>query len=153
MKKIIRLTESDLHNIITESVNRILKETMGDPTGSVLDAFENWMQRNNIECGYYENPASGYIETIRGVRVKAPNVDVQLSNEDMMEYAIEHYPEWQPTEEDLIQWFNDDAPGLDVNDFVNMMNEQAEEESNNSYDDWYEDIDFHIYEQQLNREF
>lgn len=32
MKKIIRLTESDLHNIIKDSVNRILKETrFGSP--------------------------------------------------------------------------------------------------------------------------
>ena len=31
MKKIIRLTESDLHNIVKKSVNKILKETvMGD---------------------------------------------------------------------------------------------------------------------------
>ncbi len=30
MKKVIRLTESDLHNIIKKSVNRILKESLGD---------------------------------------------------------------------------------------------------------------------------
>ena len=30
MKKIVRITESDLHNIIKESVGKILKETSGD---------------------------------------------------------------------------------------------------------------------------
>ena len=31
-KKIIKLTESDLHRIVKESVNRILNECMGDET-------------------------------------------------------------------------------------------------------------------------
>ena len=31
MKKLIRLTESDLHRIVKESVNRILNEGYGDP--------------------------------------------------------------------------------------------------------------------------
>ena len=30
MKKIVRITESDLHNIIKESIGKILKETSGD---------------------------------------------------------------------------------------------------------------------------
>ena len=30
MKKIIRLTESDLHGIVKQSVNRILKESLGN---------------------------------------------------------------------------------------------------------------------------
>lgn len=38
MKKIIRLTESDLHNIVKESVNRILKEA--EDGGWVVDSSE-----------------------------------------------------------------------------------------------------------------
>jgi hypothetical protein len=34
MKQIIRLTESDLRNIVKESVNRILKERRYGPFGS-----------------------------------------------------------------------------------------------------------------------
>ena len=46
MRKIIRLTESDLHNIVKESVNRILKEeglggtssfSLNSPAGGVSD--------------------------------------------------------------------------------------------------------------------
>lgn len=40
MKKTIRLTESDLHRIIKESVNRILKE-------SDYDNYFDWAKRSN----------------------------------------------------------------------------------------------------------
>ena len=39
MKKVIRLTESDLHKIVKESVNKILKETMGAEPGVQNDSF------------------------------------------------------------------------------------------------------------------
>jgi hypothetical protein len=45
MKRIIRLTESDLHRIVKESVNKILKEVKGytyDPTdGRYYDKYGN----------------------------------------------------------------------------------------------------------------
>ena len=45
-KKLIRLTESDLHNIVKESVNRILKESLDshmmiDDKNRVFDTFKN----------------------------------------------------------------------------------------------------------------
>jgi hypothetical protein len=39
MKKIIRLTENDLHRIVKESVNKILNETMGAEPGVQNDSF------------------------------------------------------------------------------------------------------------------
>ncbi len=54
MKKRIRLTESDLHRIVKESVNRVLKETNGNDTidrewyskrGAILDDDEEYIAR------------------------------------------------------------------------------------------------------------
>ena len=39
MKKVIRLTENDLHTIVKESVSKILKETMGAEPGIQNDSF------------------------------------------------------------------------------------------------------------------
>ena len=39
MKKVIRLTENDLHRIVKESVSKILKETMGAEPGVQNDSF------------------------------------------------------------------------------------------------------------------
>ena len=39
MKKVIRLTENDLHRIVKESVSKILKETMGAEPGAQSDSF------------------------------------------------------------------------------------------------------------------
>lgn len=44
MKKIIKLTESDLHRIVKESVNRILSEEVD--TGQVMPAYERNMMRH-----------------------------------------------------------------------------------------------------------
>ena len=80
MKKIIRLTENDLHNIIRQSVNRILKEDVlgddwreneEDQENSVLnnyEPFESQMQMDmqdhdwsgqgeeDIDPTFYDNP-------------------------------------------------------------------------------------------------
>lgn len=49
MKQIIRLTESDLHKIVKESVNRIIREWNGDRD---IDPDEDWVK--NCENPYYE---------------------------------------------------------------------------------------------------
>ena len=58
MKKIIRLTESDLHNIIKESVNRILRE---DVLGN------DWHENDDNENSVYNNyePFESQIERYR----------------------------------------------------------------------------------------
>ena len=72
MKKIVRLTESDLHKIIKESVKRILREGKYDtPNGGIDsyafdydDAIENaeslddWDKRMALRSGYMD--ARGY---------------------------------------------------------------------------------------------
>ena len=59
MKKIIRLTESDLHKIVRESVKRIVRE--GDwNTG---DPYEDYMDREREENDpNYEDPLDYYPE-------------------------------------------------------------------------------------------
>lgn len=48
MKKMIRLTESDLHRIISESVNRILAEVSKDTIASAMDgAYEKHKRLRN----------------------------------------------------------------------------------------------------------
>ena len=41
MKRRIRLTESDLHRVVKESVNRVIKETIGDGSFPNADALVN----------------------------------------------------------------------------------------------------------------
>ena len=59
-KKLIRLTEADLHRIVKESVNRILSEEVD--TGQVMPAYERNMKR-------YTSPSEEEIrKKIRKVR-------------------------------------------------------------------------------------
>lgn len=44
MKKLVRLTESDLHKIVKESVNRMLKEAYGEFTGDGFDTHRDWWE-------------------------------------------------------------------------------------------------------------
>ena len=61
MKKIIRLTESDLHRIIKESVYRILKEDGGAAGGGGATNAAGVMQGGgtNPGAGQYDVPAFG----------------------------------------------------------------------------------------------
>ena len=53
MKKVIRLTEGDLHRIVKESVRRIIKEDAALP---VKEAYENMIQAmENFEASVVEN--------------------------------------------------------------------------------------------------
>jgi len=54
-KKLIRLTESDLHRIVKESVDKILKETFADPTIDWDDS--------ELRCPYCE---SDNVQEVRG---------------------------------------------------------------------------------------
>lgn len=58
MKKIIRLTESDLHKIVKESVQRILKEGVPDPS-DFLDQdpfYANYFDEDGVEYDFEGNP-------------------------------------------------------------------------------------------------
>ena len=58
MKKIIRLTESDLHQIVKESVNRILKEGVPDPSDFLSQDpyYDNYFDENGVEYDFEGNP-------------------------------------------------------------------------------------------------
>lgn len=68
-KKVIRLTESDLHNIVEESVNRVLKESYldGDYKGinipSNLD-YNKWARKidNALYSGWQPQQIQGVID-------------------------------------------------------------------------------------------
>lgn len=58
MKKIIRLTESDLRQIVKESVERIIKEGVPDPS-DFLDQdpyYDNYFDEDGVEYDYEGNP-------------------------------------------------------------------------------------------------
>ena len=60
MKKLIRLTESDLHNIIKESVNRVLRENAELDNGGPYYLYVNY------DCvGEYDNYNDAKNEAIR----------------------------------------------------------------------------------------
>lgn len=60
-KKLIRLTESDLHNIIKESVNRILKESVGEFSYSDSQDLGKGRHRQTI---IYNGKEIGYLVSI-----------------------------------------------------------------------------------------
>ena len=59
MKKIIRLTESDLHNIVREAVNRILDEEGAGGGGATNCAGTMQGGGTNPGAGTYDVPAFG----------------------------------------------------------------------------------------------
>lgn len=59
MKKIIRLTESDLHNIVREAVNRILDEEGAGGGGATNAAGVMQGGGTNPGAGTYDVPAFG----------------------------------------------------------------------------------------------
>lgn len=67
MKKIIRLTESDLHRIVKESAQRIIKEWLDyvpDPS-DFLDQdpyYDNYFDEDGVEYDYEGNPIPGQDE-------------------------------------------------------------------------------------------
>lgn len=61
MKKIIRLTETDLHRIVNETVKRILKESNDEFTYSDSDDLGNGRHRQTI---IYRGKEIGYLVTI-----------------------------------------------------------------------------------------
>ena len=55
MNKVIRLTESDLHNIVREAVNRILKEDGGMVGGAAANASGFMNGANNAQTSSNAN--------------------------------------------------------------------------------------------------
>lgn len=64
MKKVIRLTESDLHRIIKNSVNRILKETEDFNYDGYYDSLKDYLN-NPVDMNNYE-PSDDEINALDG---------------------------------------------------------------------------------------
>ena len=67
MEKIIRLTESDLHNIIKEAVNNILSEDGATAAGGGALGGANLMNGSSDESGGIAYPAFGGKNKKKGV--------------------------------------------------------------------------------------
>ena len=63
MKKIIRITESDIHNIVKKTVNRVLNEMspLRNPTIGSEDWFEDEINPNHSQVGQYDNMSSDFV--------------------------------------------------------------------------------------------
>lgn len=94
MKKLIRLTESDIHRIVKESVNRILRENYVDlPDGYDKD----WQDMANLAM--YNGPTHyGYGEAgdrLRHLNANAPNkkqqIDSAWSDQKFDDFQKERY--------------------------------------------------------------
>jgi hypothetical protein len=79
MKKIIRLTESDLHNIVKETVNRILRENDEDMNGTdeEFNDFMKWAMTDGNDYGFGD-AAGEYVNN--GDPTKLYNVAMQYAN-------------------------------------------------------------------------
>lgn len=147
-KNTVRLTESMLTRIVAESVKKALRENeeSSNPVMSapVIAAFENWMGRNNIECGYFDYSWDDeYQRTIRlgKYSIEVPKLEVQVPSEDMLVFVVDRYypSEYDYTNEGLIQWFDNDAPEVDVEEFMERMDALAEERYGQELSDWRDD--------------
>lgn len=104
MKQVIRLTESDLHRIISESVNRILKETRDfiDEEEVLVtdeDVFgDNEEHAYDFRCydGYAEGQPSRnwdeeYEEELpQTLHMTYPKLEEVLNDEDMTNYILKY---------------------------------------------------------------
>ena len=72
-KKVIRLTESDLHRIIKESVNRILMEAKRQPRQGKINFNGEWVDATEDGLDKNGNPMykiKGDVQTNRGRKCK-----------------------------------------------------------------------------------
>ena len=142
-KNVIRLTESQFKQMITESVKRVLKEYSEKNSGPLMASFMSWMNRNGINCGYYcwdmDDDFEGVIK-FGGVRINVPKYEVEVPKEEMLETIIErYYPfEYGGKTREIIQWFNNGASDVDIQEFVGIMNERAKDLYDEELGEWYE---------------
>ena len=95
MKKIIRLTEQDLHNIVRKSVNRILREGYED------EEEQEWVYYVYNEDSGYESEA----EIIYGTKEEA----LDRVREDLISYSEDEEGLWSAA----LQYI---PPGCDISE-------------------------------------
>jgi hypothetical protein len=84
-KKLIRLTESDLHRIVKESVNRVLKE--GERRPFLKQAYENLLQAmSDFEYsleGRYDMEGEGVNKILQSFKMTQEAVDDFVRHPDL----------------------------------------------------------------------
>ena len=81
MKKIVRLTESDLHRIVKESVKRILREDIQPNHEEIWNKIERaWNDARNNR--WSNNPRRGFMDSLAWIMV-----DNNLTIDDLKEYG------------------------------------------------------------------
>ena len=88
MKRIIRLTESDLHRIVKEAVNKILSEEMGpgSPGGGFAGGSETPVGVNNAQISStsaYDRPVNdGNNDEFWGDSTSRPKGDIAMNKSE-----------------------------------------------------------------------
>ena len=91
MKKVIRLTESDLHNIVREAVNRILKEDGGMVGGAAANAsgFTNGANNAQTSSNAQFDVPFGSVQRRKGYSPKGDNTS-KMTEVDMTDALKRH---------------------------------------------------------------
>ena len=78
MKKVIRLTENDIHRIVKNSVKRILKENIRDMQGSyyqLMQSIENFIgELDNHKDDFYPSDYKEAVNTLIETESKITNL-------------------------------------------------------------------------------
>lgn len=91
MNKVIRLTESDLHNIVREAVNRILKEDGGMVGGAAANAsgFMNGANNAQTSSNAQFDVPFGSVQRRKGYSPKGDNTS-KMTEVDMTDALKRH---------------------------------------------------------------
>jgi len=107
MKKIIRLTESDLHNIIKKSVNRVLRESEYlDAEPYDIDIFDNTYDDDfdNIMSDYSKMP-DGYDDDIDPSHLDTDKIAMLNKNYEAEAFpylkGVQNNASWQAFDDDV----------------------------------------------------
>lgn len=107
MKKIIRLTESDLHNIIKKSVNRVLRESEYlDAEPYDIDIFDNTYddEFDNIMSDYSKMP-DGYDDDIDPSHLDTDRIAMLNKNYEAEAFpylkGVQNNASWQAFDDDV----------------------------------------------------
>ena len=145
MKKQIKLTESDLHNIIKESVKNILKENY--PPGAEFDPNAPWNQTEP----YYENVKIGvdviiqYPEKFTENEIDNMNsedfniLETELFNKYNIEERLKPFDYDQSNNIIELDFFKENKyyiPYISITYFIDALVEKIDEYEGDYYYDW-----------------
>jgi uncharacterized protein YhfF len=149
MKKIIRLTESDLHRIVKESVKRVIRESYDwEQSGEIniadrvfdtvmegVEGFTSEKLRNYLEevINLMDEAGIFTIEFTIDTRSAEPNVESMTTTDEVMKDVIKYIGEGN---EEIINQFR-----IAVDDAINGISD--DDLKNNVEYYWYDNYDFY----------